>query len=62
MSIICINNYLKLLIFMIYLKFKMHVKLLISNLEFTKSQSKRSSQLIILNLQFPQTNSSNQEH
>ena len=43
----------------------MHVKVLISNLEFTKSQSKlsshESSQLVILNLQFPLKNNSNQD-
>ena len=40
----------------------MHVEMLISNLESTKSQSKLSSQLIILNLKFPLKNNSNQEH
>ena len=44
----------------------MHVETLISNLESTKSQSKlsshESSQLIILNLQFPLKYNSNQEH
>ena len=36
--------------------------MLISNLESIKSQSKLSSQLINLHLQFPLKNYSNQEH